>query len=351
MNEISRKLKKEIKIGNIFIGQNNPIKIQSMTNTKTKDIKNTIDQIIQLEKIGCEIIRVAVVDLEDAKAISEIKKSINIPIVADIHFDYNLAIESIKNGADKIRINPGNIGNEEKIKAIIDEAKLFNIPIRIGVNSGSIEKHIIEKHNGPTIDAMIESLDNHIKIFEKHEFYNIVLSIKTTNIYDTIKVNQILNEKYDYPLHIGLTESGTITSGTIKSSFVLGTLLSQNIGDTIRVSLTGDPKNEIIVAKEILSMTNHLDKPTLISCPTCGRTSYDMLKIVNEVETFLNTMNKKITVAVMGCVVNGPGEAKHADIGIAGGNKKAVLFKKGQIIKTLDEKDILQELIKEIKNS
>lgn len=346
-----RKLKKEIKIGNIFIGQNNPIKIQSMTNTKTKDIEETVKQILDLKKIGCEIIRVAVVDLEDARAISKIKKQIDIPIVADIHFDYKLAIESIKNGADKIRINPGNIGNEDKIKEIIATAKEYKIPIRIGVNSGSIEQNLIEKHNGPTIDAMIESLDNHIKLFEKYNFTNIVLSIKTTNLYDAIEVNRILNNKYEYPLHIGLTESGTVNSGTIKSSFVLGVLLSEDIGDTIRVSLTGDPKNEIIVAKEILSMTNHLDKPTLISCPTCGRTSYNMEEIVIEVEKFLSTINKKITVAVMGCIVNGPGEAKHADIGIAGGNKKAVLFKKGKIIKTLDECNILNELINEIKNS
>lgn len=349
--ETLKKLKKSIKIGNIFIGENHSIKIQSMTNTKTKNVFETIKQIQELEKIGCEIIRVAIVDLEDARSIIDIKKQINIPIVADIHFDYKLAIEAIKSGADKIRINPGNIGSEEKIKNIIDVAKEYNIPIRIGVNSGSIENHLLEKYNGPTVNAMVESLDNHIKIFEKYGFTNLVLSIKTTNIYDTIKVNEILNEKYNYPLHIGLTESGTINSGTVKSSFVLGSLLSKNIGDTIRVSLTGDPKNEIFVAKEILAMTNHLDKPTLISCPTCGRTSYNMLDIVNKVEEYLQTINKKITVAVMGCVVNGPGEAKHADIGIAGGNKKAVLFKKGQIIKTIDEKDILFELINEIKNS
>lgn len=344
-------IKKIIKIGNVFIGGDHSIKIQSMTNTKTKDINKTVKQILDLEKIGCEIIRVAIVDLDDAKAILEIKKHINIPIVADIHFDYKLAIEAIKNGADKIRINPGNIGSEEKIKNIIDVAKEYNIPIRIGVNSGSVESNLLEKYNGPTVDAMIESLNNHIKIFEKYDFTNLVLSIKTTNIYDTIKVNEILNKKYNYPLHIGLTESGTIHSGTIKSSFVLGSLLSKNIGNTIRVSLTGDPENEIFVAKEILAMTNHLDKPTLISCPTCGRTSYNMLEIVNKVEEYLQTVNKKITVAVMGCVVNGPGEAKHADIGIAGGNKKAVLFKKGQIIKTINEEDILSELINEIKNS
>lgn len=344
----ARKTKKEIKIGDVYIGNNHSIKIQSMTNTKTKDTDNTIKQILELEKIGCNIIRVAIVDLEDAKAITIIKKHIHIPIVADIHFDYRLAIESIKNGADKIRINPGNIGSEDKIKKIIDIAKSYNIPIRIGVNSGSVENDLIQKYNGTTIEAMVESLDNHIKIFEKYNFTNLVLSIKTTNLYDTIKVNQILNEKYNYPLHIGLTESGTIKQGTIKSSFVLGALLSLEIGDTIRVSLTGDPKNEIYVAKEILAMTNHLNKPTLISCPTCGRTSYDMLSIVNKVEEYLQTINKKISVAVMGCVVNGPGEAKNADIGIAGGLKKGVLFKKGKIIKTINEEDIVTELINEI---
>lgn len=343
-----RKEKKVIQIKDVLIGGNNSIKLQSMTNTKTSDIDATIKQIKELESIGCEIIRVAITSFEDAQAITEIKKQIKIPIVADIHFDYMLAIESIKCGADKIRINPGNIGSNDKVKAVIDVAKEYNIPIRIGVNSGSVESSLLAKYGGPTIDAMIESLDNHIKFFEQNNFTNIVLSIKTTNLYDTIKVNEILNDKYPYPLHVGLTEAGTITSGTIKSSFVLGTLLNNDIGDTIRVSLTGDPKNEIIVGKEILSMTNKLNKPTLISCPTCGRTEYNMIPIANKIEEYLNTINKNITVAVMGCVVNGPGEAKHADIGVAGGVKKAVLFKKGQIIKTIDENNIVEELIKEI---
>ena len=343
-----RKEKKVIQIKDVLIGGNNSIKLQSMTNTKTSDIDATIKQIKELESIGCEIIRVAITSFEDAQAIKEIKKQIKIPIVADIHFDYMLAIESIKCGADKIRINPGNIGLNDKVKAVIDVAKEYNIPIRIGVNSGSVESSLLVKYGGPTIDAMIESLDNHIKFFEQNNFTNIVLSIKTTNLYDTIKVNEILNNKYPYPLHVGLTEAGTITSGTIKSSFVLGTLLNNDIGDTIRVSLTGDPKNEIIVGKEILSMTNKLNKPTLISCPTCGRTEYNMIPIANKIEEYLNTINKNITVAVMGCVVNGPGEAKHADIGVAGGVKKAVLFKKGQIIKTIDENNIVEELIKEI---
>lgn len=343
-----RKEKKEIYIKNVAIGKDHPIAIQSMTNTKTSDVLATVAQIKKLEKVGCNIIRVAVTNEVDAKAISEIKKEINIPIVADIHFDYKLAISSIQAGADKIRINPGNIGSKDNLKKIIDVAKEYNIPIRIGVNSGSVEKELLEKYGGPTIEAMVESLDNHLKYFEENAFYNIVLSIKTTNLNDTIEVNKILNDKYNYPLHIGLTESGTERSGTVKSSYVLGTLLSQNIGDTIRVSLTSDPIEEIYIAKEILAMTNHLDKPTLISCPTCGRTAYKMMPIVNEVEEYLNSINKKITVAVMGCVVNGPGEARHADIGIAGGIKKGVLFKKGEIIKTIPEEDIVKELISEI---
>ena len=343
-----RKLKKEIFIKNVAIGKNHPIAIQSMTNTKTCDIASTVSQIKSLEQIGCDIIRVAVVDENDAHAISEIKKQINIPLVADIHFDYKLAIESIKAGADKIRINPGNIGSKENLKKIIDIAKEHNIPIRIGVNSGSVEKEFLDQYNGPTIEAMIDSLDSHIKYFESQNFTNLVLSIKTTNLEDTIEVNKLLNERYDYPLHIGLTESGTDTSGTVRSSFALGTLLSQNIGDTIRVSLTTDPSLEITIAKEILAMTHHLVKPTLISCPTCGRTAYNMMPIVKEVEKYLNTINKDIKVAVMGCVVNGPGEAKHADIGIAGGLKKGVLFKKGEIIKTIPEENIVKELINEI---
>ena len=343
-----RKFKKEIIIKNVTIGNNHPIAIQSMTNTKTSNIDDTVKQIKVLENNGCDIIRVAITNEKDALSIKEIKKQISIPIVADIHFDYKLAILSIQNGADKIRINPGNIGSKDNLLKIINVAKEYNIPIRIGVNSGSVEKEYLEKYNGPTINAMIDSLDSHIRFFEENNFFNLVLSIKTTNLNDTIEVNKILNEKYDYPLHIGLTESGTRTSGTVKSSYVLGTLLNLNIGDTIRVSLTSDPLDEIFVAKEILAMTNHLNKPTLISCPTCGRTSYKMMPIVNEVEKYLNTINKKITVAVMGCVVNGPGEAKHADIGIAGGIKKGVLFKKGEIIKTIPEEDIVKELINEI---
>lgn len=344
------KLTKEIKIGNVLIGNNFPIAIQSMTNTSTKDVMQTVLQIKQLEKAGCMIVRVAVLDLDDAIAIKEIKKEINIPLVADIHFDYRLAILAIESGADKIRINPGNIGSTENVKKVIDKAKEYNIPIRIGINSGSVEKHLLEKYNGPTPQAMLESMTNHVKLLESLDFYNIVLSIKSTSIKDTIETNKLLSENFDYPIHIGLTESGTVLAGSIRSSYALGALLNEGIGDTIRVSLNGDPINEIPTCKEILSMLNLYTKPTLICCPTCGRTKYNMVPIVNEIESFLNTINKNITVAIMGCVVNGPGEAKHADIGIAGGINEAVLFKHGEILRKIKEENIVKELKQEILN-
>lgn len=341
-------IKKEITIGNVKIGGTNHLVIQSMTCTKTKDVKATINQINELTKIGCEIVRVAIVDLDDARAIKEIKKQIAIPIVADIHFDYKLAIEAIKSGADKIRINPGNIKDELKIKQIVDLCKEKNIPIRIGINSGSIEQEFLDKYNGPTVDAMLDSMDKAVKLMESFNFTNLVLSIKATSIEDTIKVNEELNKRYLYPIHIGLTESGTITSGTIRSSYVLGTLLKQKIGSTIRVSLHGDPLNEIKVAKEILSMFNLYSKPTLIVCPTCGRTDYNMTPIVEEIENFIQTINQPLKIAIMGCIVNGPGEAREADLGLAGGKECAVLFKKGKIIKKIDEKDITNILKEEI---
>lgn len=344
------KNKKEIKIGNIIIGGNHPVAIQSMTNTPTKDIDKTVKQIIDLENVGCMIVRVAILDEDDALAITEIKKHINIPIVADIHFDYRLAIKAIKSGADKIRINPGNIGSYENVKKVVTVAKEYNIPIRIGINSGSVEKHLLEKYNGPTPEAMLESITNHVRLLESLDFNDIVLSIKSTNIENTIKTNELLNEHFNYPIHIGLTESGTVLAGSIRSSYALGVLLNKGIGSTIRVSLNGDPVNEIPTCKEILSMHNLYTKPTLICCPTCGRTKYNMVSIVNEIEKFLNTINSNITVAIMGCVVNGPGEAKHADIGIAGGNNEAVLFKHGEIIRKIKEENIISELKQEILN-
>ena len=341
---------KEIKIGNVIIGGSNPIAIQSMTNTKTKDIKATVKQINELKYAGAQIVRMTISDIDDANAIIEIKKQVDIPIVGDIHFDYKLALLAIENGIDKIRINPGNIGSFENVKKVVEKAKEKNIPIRIGINSGSLEKHLYEKYGGITPEALFESIKNHIDLFESLDFYNIILSIKATDINTCIETNRLLKKNYDYPIHIGLTESGTVNSGTIRSSYVLGTLLREGIGDTIRVSLTGNPVNEIPVAKEILSMMGLYNKPTLISCPTCGRTNYNMEPIVNEIEKYLNTLNKKIKVAIMGCAVNGPGEAKDADIGVAGGIKEAILFKKGQIIKKIPENKIVEELIKEINN-
>lgn len=341
---------KEIKIGNVFIGGNHPIAIQSMTNTLTSDVTSTTEQIIKLQNSGCMIVRVAVLDLNDAYAIKEIKKQINIPLVADIHFDYRLAIAAIEAGADKIRINPGNIGSFENVKKVVEKAKEYNIPIRIGINSGSVEKSLLEKYDGPTPEAMLESMTNHVKLLESLDFYNIVLSIKSTSIENTIKTNELLSENFKYPIHIGLTESGTVLSGSIRSSYALGVLLNKGIGNTIRVSLNGDPVNEIPTCKEILSMHNLYTKPTLICCPTCGRTKYNMVPIVDEIEKFLNTINANITVAIMGCVVNGPGEAKHADIGIAGGINEAVLFKHGEIIRKIKEENIIEELKQEILN-
>ena len=343
-----RSNKHSVMVGSITIGGSNHVVIQSMTNTKTSDTDSTVKQINELISCGCEIVRVAVLDEDDAKNIKEIKKLVNIPIVADIHFDYKLAILSVENGADKIRINPGNIQNEAKLRAIIERCKAYNVPIRIGVNSGSIEKEILEKHGGPTPDAMLESMDKAIKFFENEGFTDLVLSIKATDIASNILVNEELNKRYNYPIHIGLTESGTVNNGTIRSSYALGTLLNEGIGNTIRVSLHGNPVNEIPVVKEILSMFNLYTKPTLIVCPTCGRTKYEMTHIVNEIEDFIKNMTKQVKIAIMGCVVNGPGEAKDADIGIAGGDHCAVLFKHGKIIEKLPEDKIVDRLKEEI---
>lgn len=343
-----RSNKHSVMVGSITIGGSNHVVIQSMTNTKTSDTDSTVKQINELISCGCEIVRVAVLDEDDAKSIKEIKKLVNIPIVADIHFDYKLAILSVENGADKIRINPGNIQNEAKLRAIIERCKAYNVPIRIGVNSGSIEKEILEKHGGPTPDAMLESMDKAIKFFENEGFTDLVLSIKATDIASNILVNEELNKRYNYPIHIGLTESGTVNNGTIRSSYALGTLLNEGIGNTIRVSLHGNPVNEIPVVKEILSMFNLYTKPTLIVCPTCGRTKYEMTHIVNEIEDFIKNMTKQVKIAIMGCVVNGPGEAKDADIGIAGGDHCAVLFKRGKIMEKLPEDKIVDRLKEEI---
>jgi len=344
-----RKITREVKIGNKKIGGNNPILVQSMTNTDTHDIEKTIEQIKRLEAEGCDIIRVAVPDMEAAEAIKEIKKNINIPLVADIHFDYRLAIKSIENGADKIRINPGNIGREENIKKVVEIAKEKGIPIRIGVNSGSLEKEILHKYKGVTAEAVVESALKNVLILEKLGFYDIVISLKTTNVPLTIEAYKLASSKVDYPLHVGITEAGTIEAGTIKSAIGIGTLLYLGIGDTIRVSLTGDPVHEVRVGRQILRSLGLLKEGVeIISCPTCGRTKIDLIRLAEEVEKRTRNIKKPLKVAVMGCVVNGPGEAKEADIGIAGGDGEGVIFKKGKVYKKVKEEELVEELMKEI---
>ena len=340
---------KPIFVGNVRIGGQNKVVIQSMCNTKTKDIKSTIDQIIRLENVGCEIIRVACLDIEDAKAIKNIKEKIHIPIVADIHFDYKIALEAIKSGVDKIRINPGNIGDEEKVKAVVEACRSKKIPIRIGVNAGSLEKDILEKYGKPCSDAMIESAKRHVEILEKLNFKDIAISLKASNLDMCVEAYEKAAKEFIYPLHLGITEAGTAFSGTIKSSIGLGIMLKEGIGDTIRVSLSDDPVEEIAVCKEILKNCDlYKNSPKLVSCPTCGRIGYDLIPIAKEIEKFLQTLNADITVAIMGCAVNGPGEAREADIGIAGGNKEAILFKKGEIVKKVKQEEIVEVLKKEI---
>ncbi len=344
-----RKLTNVVKVGNCFIGGNYPILIQSMCNIKTSKVNEVVSQIKRLEKAGCNIIRVSVLDEADAYAISKIVKEINIPLVADIHFDYKLALIAIDQGISKLRINPGNIGSIDNIKKVVTKCKEKDIPIRIGVNSGSCEKDLLHKYGGPTAECLVESALRHVKILEDLDFYNIVISVKASNVNKTIEAYKILSEKVNYPLHVGVTEAGTSFSGTIKSSVGIGTLLASGIGDTIRVSLTDDPVKEIYVAKEILSSLGLYKKIELISCPTCGRTQYDMIPLVKKVEAYINTLpNVDLKVAIMGCVVNGPGEASEADIGIAGGNGKAALFKYGKVIKTIEEADLFDTLKAEI---
>ena len=340
---------RKIMVGNVQIGGQNKVVIQSMCNTKTKNVEDTVNQILELEKAGCEIIRVACLDIEDAKAIKKIKEKIHIPIVADIHYDYRIALEAINSGVDKVRINPGNIGTEERVKAVVDKCKEKNIPIRKGVNAGSLEKDLLEKYGKPTAKAMVESAKRHIDILEKLNFYQYALSLKASNLDLCIEAYEEAAKQFKCPLHLGITESGTEFSGTIKSSIGLGYMLRKGIGDTIRVSLSDDPIKEIKVAKEILKDCNLYSKvPTLVACPTCGRTQIDLIPIAKKVEEFLQTIESDITVAVMGCSVNGPGEAREADIGIAGGVKEGLLFKKGEIIKKVKQEEIVEELEKEI---
>lgn len=346
-----RKSTNKIRVGNIFIGGDSPVSIQSMANTDTRNVSATVKQIKELETVGCEIIRVAVPDIEAAEAIKGIKMGINIPLVADIHFDYRLALKSLENGVDALRINPGNIGSEEKIKEVIKSADFHGVPIRVGVNAGSLEKDILSKYGKPTSEGLVESALRHVEILEKHSFYNIVISVKSSNVTENIISYRLLSEKTPYPLHIGVTEAGTIFSGTIKSSIGIGTLLCEGIGDTIRVSLTDNPIEEVRVGKEILKACG-LRKSgiEIISCPTCGRTNIDLISIAKKAEEILGEINKPIKVAIMGCAVNGPGEAREADIGIAGGKGEGLIFKKGEIIKKVPEENLLMELIKEIEN-
>lgn len=340
---------RSVQVGNLTIGGNNHVVIQSMCNTKTKNVEATIKQINALEQAGCELVRVAVFDKEDAYAIKEIKKGIHIPLVADIHFDYKLALIAIESGIDKVRINPGNIGSIEKVKAVVDACKEKHIAIRIGVNGGSLEKDILEKYGEPTPEGMVESAMKHVKILEDLDFHDIVISLKSSNTMLTIKAYELASKTFPYPLHVGVTEAGTALGGTVKSALGIGTLLYEGIGNTIRVSLSDDPVEEIKVAKILLKELGLLKGvPTLVSCPTCGRIQYDLIPIAKEMEDFLKDIHLDITVAIMGCAVNGPGEARHADIGIAGGVGEGLLIKHGEIVKRVKQEDMVQTLKDEI---
>ncbi len=344
-----RKKTREVKIGNRYIGGDNPILIQSMCNSPTYDVNATVEQILRLEALGCEIVRVSVPDEESAKAIKEIKKAINIPLVADIHFNYRLAIMSIDNGIDKIRINPGNIGSEKGIKELVTASKLNNIPIRIGVNSGSVNKQILAKYGKVCAEALRDSALEHTRILEKYDFYNTVISVKSSSVKMTYDTNILLSEITDYPLHLGVTECGANLQGEVKSAIGIGSLLMNGIGDTIRVSVTGDPTSEIPIAKEILSACGLRDfGVNIIACPTCARCQVDLKSIVDEVTELCSTIEENIDIAIMGCQVNGPGEAKNADIGIAGAPNDALLFKKGKLLSRHSYEDIKEALIMEI---
>ena len=342
---------KVVQIGNCKIGGGNPVAIQSMTNTNTEDVEATVAQILALEAAGCDIIRCAVPTMEAAEALTEIKKRIHIPLVADIHFDYRLAIAAIEHGADKIRINPGNIGDVSRVREVVEKAKEYNVPIRVGVNSGSLEKHLVEKYGGVTAEGIVESALDKVHMIEEMGYDNLVVSIKSSDVMMCVKAHELIAEQCPYPLHVGITESGTILSGNIKSSVGLGIILYEGIGDTIRVSLTGDPLEEIKSAKLILK-TLGLRKGGIevVSCPTCGRTKIDLIGLANQVENMVADIPLDIKVAVMGCVVNGPGEAKEADIGIAGGIGEGLLIKKGEIVKKVKEEELLDTLRNELLN-
>ncbi|MGI6512473.1 MAG: flavodoxin-dependent (E)-4-hydroxy-3-methylbut-2-enyl-diphosphate synthase [Catenisphaera adipataccumulans] len=340
---------RQCKIGSLPLGGNDHIYIQSMCNIKTSQVSAVVSQIHELETLGCEIIRVSCMDMEDAQAIKAITDQIHIPLVADIHFDYKLALACIEAGADAIRLNPGNIGRRENVEAVVKACKAKHIPIRIGINSGSLEKDIHEKYGRPTAEGMIESARRHVRILEEMDFYDTVLSFKSSDPLLCIEAYRKASEIFDYPLHLGVTEAGTKMTSAVKSSLALGNLLLDGIGNTIRISINGDPADEIILAKELLKACHLIaDVPNLIACPTCGRTQWNMEPVVNEIEHYLQTVHKDITVAIMGCAVNGPGEAKHADIAIAGGKNEGLLIKKGKIIEKIPQDQMVQRLIEEI---
>ena len=345
---MKRRSTKKIKIGNIYIGSDSPIAIQSMTFAKTRDREATLAQILELEKAGCEIVRFSVPDEESAASIPYLKENTNIPLVADIHFNHMLAIKSAEYGIDKVRINPGNIGSDENVKAVVDICKKKNIPIRIGVNAGSLEKHILAKYGKPTPEALVESASYHLELLERYDFYNTVVSIKSSDVQTTIAANRLFSQKYDYPLHLGLTEAGPERFGIIKSSCAIGSLLCDGIGDTIRVSLTENCAREVYAARDLLKSIGLRDGVNIISCPTCARCDYDVIGIANKLHEHLDSVNKNITVAVMGCAVNGPGEAREADIGVAGGKGEALLFKKGEAVGKIPESEVIDRILKEV---
>lgn len=340
---------KPVRVGDVTIGGNNQVIIQSMTTTKTADVKGTVEQIHRLEDAGCQVVRVTVNTKEAAAAIKDIQRQIRIPLVADIHFDYRLALEAIENGIDKVRINPGNIGKRDRVEAVVEACKARGIPIRIGVNAGSLERHILEKHGYPTAQGMLESAQHHVKILEDLDFDDIIISMKASDVPLAIEAYRLAAETFRYPLHLGITESGTLFSGTIKSSAGLGTLLGMGIGNTMRVSLSADPVEEIRVARELLK-TFHIvsDAVTIVSCPTCGRIDIDLISIANEIEDYTQNIKAPIKVSVLGCAVNGPGEAREADIGIAGARGEGLLFRKGVVVRKIPEADLVSELKKEI---